>query len=144
MTREVTIRHARAADCPAVLALWRESEASPTVTDDSDAIAQALCDNHAALFVAEDTERVVGTVIAGFDGWRGSIYRLAVAPSYRRRGIAAALVREAESALFAMGARRITAIVESDHPWAVAFWDAMSRHGFERDPLKIRYIRNRS
>lgn len=143
MTDGKTIRRAREADTASVLALWRESEASPTVTDDSDTIAQVLCDDHAALFVAEDTERVVGTVIAGFDGWRGSIYRLAVAPSHRRRGIAAALVREAESALFAMGARRITAIVESDHPWAVAFWDAMSRHGFERDPLKIRYIRNR-
>jgi len=82
-------------------------------------------------------------VIAGFDGWRGNLYRLAVLPSHRRRGIASALVREAESVLFAMGAQRITALVEGDHPWAVGFWDAAERHGFVRDPLKLRYVRTR-
>ena len=40
-----------------------------------------------------------GTVIASWDGWRGAMYRLAVLPSLRRRGIAAALVDEGERRL---------------------------------------------
>ena len=37
--------------------------------------------------VAESDQQIVGTVIAGWDGWRGSIYRLVVAPSHRRAGL---------------------------------------------------------
>jgi ribosomal protein S18 acetylase RimI-like enzyme len=65
---------------------------------------------------------VVGTIIAGWDGWRANVYRLAALPSARRRGIALRLVAEAERRLAAKGARRISAIVMSEHDPAVALW----------------------
>ena len=42
--------------------------------------------------VVDLTDRVVGTVIAGWDGWRAHLYRLAVAPDLRGRGIARQLL----------------------------------------------------
>lgn len=77
-----------------------------------------------ALIVAEADGGVVGTVIAGWDGWRGSIYRLAVGPDQRRRGLGQALLQAAEDRLTALGGRRLHAIVVESNDNAVAFWTA--------------------
>jgi ribosomal protein S18 acetylase RimI-like enzyme len=133
------IRDASPADIAAVLEIWRTSEARPSLTDNEDVVAALLKANPGALFLADVKGKIVGAVIATFDGWRGNIYRLAVDPDYRRRGLARAMVHEAEHRLRNLGARRITALVESDHPWATAFWDGA---GYERDPIMLRYFKN--
>jgi ribosomal protein S18 acetylase RimI-like enzyme len=89
--------------------------------------------------LAELADVVVGSVIAGWDGWRGSLYRLAVAPEQRRRGIASALVREAERRLRERGARRLTVIVVDDDDLAMAFWRAT---GLSPQAHRARFIRN--
>jgi ribosomal protein S18 acetylase RimI-like enzyme len=89
--------------------------------------------------VAEVGGQVVGSVIGTFDGWRGNIYRLAVHPDHRRQGIARALVAEVEKMLVEQGARRITALVEKDHPWSMNFWEAV---GYRVDERIVRRVRN--
>jgi ribosomal protein S18 acetylase RimI-like enzyme len=74
---------------------------------------------------------VVGSIVAGWDGWRGQLSRLAVHPSERRRGLGTALVRSAETRLASLGVRRVAAIVIEDHDHALAFWSAV---GYERAP----------
>jgi ribosomal protein S18 acetylase RimI-like enzyme len=63
-------------------------------------------------------------VIAGWDGWRGSIYRLAVLPSERRHGLGKRLVTEALRHLQERGARRLQAIVVTTDAQAMGFWRA--------------------
>jgi ribosomal protein S18 acetylase RimI-like enzyme len=138
MDPAISIRPCVAGDVAAVLELWRGSEASPSPTDNPEAVARLMREPAAALLVAVDGERVVGTVIAGWDGWRGNIYRLAVRTEYRRRGIARALVAEAEAMLRTRGCVRVSALVEHDHPWAVAFWEAA---GYRRDVRMARYTK---
>ena len=65
---------------------------------------------------------MVGTLIATWDGWRGNMYRLAVRPEERRRGIAALLVGRGEQRLRALGCRRIQALVVGTDGRAAAFW----------------------
>src|SRR6266540_1071211 len=105
MADAATIRPARSDEVEQVLAVWREAEATPSATDNREEILKLLAEPAAVLLVAEAEGRLVGTVIGGWDGWRGNIYRLAVLPAYRRRGIARALVGEAERRLSSMGAR---------------------------------------
>jgi ribosomal protein S18 acetylase RimI-like enzyme len=133
-------RHATVADIPAVLALWRAAETHPTVTDDPAALDALITRDAHALLLAESGGKVVGSLIAGWNGWRGSLYRLAVHPAARRRGIATELVRRAIDDLHARGARRIDALVVTadDHP--VAFWDSLNALGLHRDTPKIRYV----
>ena len=78
----------------------------------------------AALLVAEDAGRVVGAVIAAWDGWRGNIYRLAVDDTHRRQGVGLRLTQAAEDYLRDCGVRRITALVAYDDERAGSFWDA--------------------
>ncbi len=94
----------------------------PGVTDDPASVRALLAADEGALLVAELDARVVGSLITAWDGWRGNMYRLAVAPEDRRRGIARALVAEGERRLRAKGARRISALVVEADGDAVGFW----------------------
>ena len=134
----MVVRPGRPEEIGQVLALWREAGSVPSVSDDPASLERLLAASEDALLVAEVGGRVVGTVIAGWDGWRGNFYRLAVLPASRRRGVALALVAEAERRLAAKGARRLSAIVMSEHDPAVALWLAA---GYHHDTRVGRYVR---
>jgi ribosomal protein S18 acetylase RimI-like enzyme len=138
---DAIIRPARTEEVEQVLGLWREAETTPSVTDTREEVLKLLAEPAAVLLVVEADGRLVGTVIGGWDGWRGNIYRLVVAPGYRRRGLARLLVAEADRSLHRMGARRITALVEGDHPWATDFWDSLAASGYRHDERMRRYVK---
>jgi len=135
---EVTIRPAGVADVPMVLRLWQEANAAPSHTDDARSLTRLIEHDPAALLLAEERGRVVGSVIAGWDGWRGSIYRLAVAPAHRRRGLGRQLLAAADARLQDSGAVRAHAIVIGTDALATSFWDA-SR--WERQAERLRYVK---
>jgi ribosomal protein S18 acetylase RimI-like enzyme len=127
-----------------VRSLWREAEVTPaSVTDSIEGLALLLRQPTALLLVATIDGKVVGSVIGGWDGWRGNIYRLAVAPAYRRKGVARHLVREISTALFERGAQRLSALVEHEHPWAMEFWKSVRDLGYVRDPKFTRFTADR-
>ena len=136
---EFVIRECHSKDVEAVLNLWRQANATPSVTDNADDLRRAVSDSRANVLVAEVDGQLVGSIIGTFDGWRGNIYRMAVHPHYRRRGIARALVAEVEKRLARQGARRITALVEKNHPWATGFWQAV---GYGLDSRIVRHVRS--
>jgi ribosomal protein S18 acetylase RimI-like enzyme len=133
----LAIRNATAQDVASVLALWNAASDMPTVTDTSEGLTRLLAADAGALIVAESDGALVGSLIAAWDGWRGSFYRLAVHPASRRQGIARALVREGERRLGALGAVRLTAIVIDDDPTAMAFWKAA---GYARQQRRARFV----
>ena len=59
-------------------------------------IQKKLEANDDLFFVALQDEKVIGTIMAGYDGHRGWLYSLAVAPSLRNQGIGSQLVQHAE------------------------------------------------
>jgi ribosomal protein S18 acetylase RimI-like enzyme len=134
----VTVRGARREDLDAVMALWGGARSAHAVTEDTPERVAALL-AHDALFVAEVDGEIVGAVIAAFDGWRGNFYRLAVAPTVRRRGIGGALVAAGEERLRAAGAPRVTALVAFDDDVARWFWASV---GYDADAEIGRMVRS--
>ncbi|HJX46774.1 MAG TPA: GNAT family N-acetyltransferase, partial [Gaiellaceae bacterium] len=108
-TERYEIRSADVADIPAVLAVWAQGRSAYAgVEDSAEGVEQLLAFDSTALLVAEAEGTLVATLIATWDGWRGQMYRLAVAPEHRRRGIARELVAEGHRRLAARGVTRIT------------------------------------
>jgi ribosomal protein S18 acetylase RimI-like enzyme len=132
-----TIRPGGPDDIDAVLALWGVSRSPHAATEDTpERVARAV--DAGAVLVAEVDGEIVGSVVAGFDGWRGNFYRLAVAGAWRRRGIARRLVEAGEARMAALGAPRVTALVAFDDAAARGFWEAV---GYAADPVMGRMVR---
>jgi ribosomal protein S18 acetylase RimI-like enzyme len=133
-----TLRAATASDVPGLLALWKASDAEPSHTDDDASLKSLITFDPAAVIVAEVDGVLVGSIIAAWDGWRGSIYRLVVAPTERRRGVARSLLAAAEARLAAVGAVRSQAIVVASSEHAIGFWRA---GGWEQQSDRARFVR---
>jgi ribosomal protein S18 acetylase RimI-like enzyme len=83
---DLVMRAALAQDIGAVLAFWRiAAEDRHRPPDTAAAVATLHLRDPDALILAVDGDKIVGTVIAGWDGWRCHLYRLAVSPGRRRR-----------------------------------------------------------
>lgn len=121
-----------------MLALWSVADAEPSHTDDVVSLTALVAHDPAALVVAEDRGRIVGSVIVAWDGWRGSIYRLVVAPSHRRQGLARRLVGHAEDRLSEAGAARLQAIVVETDQRATDFWRSTD---WEQQAERLRFVK---
>ena len=124
---DVRIREARGGDVAALLALWDASGIRRSLTDTPEHLRRLVEQAPDLLLVAESRDRLVGSVLGGWDHWRGHIYRLAVHPASRRGGVGRLLAAEIERRLRARGARRIYALASSEA--GVAFWASV---GYER------------
>ena len=144
MPTEIVIRPIRDDELAAVLELWHTAGVTPpSISDSIEGLTRLIGEPAALLLIATIHNQIVGSVIGGWDGWRGNIYRLAVTPEFRRMGIARRLVVEISRELFAKGANRLSALVEHEHQWAIDFWESVSDLGYERDPKFARYIADR-
>ncbi|KAA9374392.1 GNAT family N-acetyltransferase [Microbispora cellulosiformans] len=121
---EVILRYGGLDDVEAVLRFWLESAENTDRHDDAAKVTALVERDPEALIIAEIDGRVVGTLIAGWDGWRASLYRLAVDPAERRKGIGSQLIRAAEERFRKYGAFRVDAMVLNDNALAHHAWSA--------------------
>jgi ribosomal protein S18 acetylase RimI-like enzyme len=133
-----SVRTGQLSDVDSLLRFWVEAGAEPTHTDDVAGLTTLVTHDPPALIVAEEDGSIVGSVIAAWDGWRGSIYRLVVAPSHRRRGLGRQLLGAAEARLAAVGTVRMQAIVVESEAQAMGFW---RESGWERQVDRARFVR---
>ncbi|MEU9132231.1 GNAT family N-acetyltransferase [Kitasatospora sp. NPDC048540] len=121
---DTVIRTAVLDDIPALLAFWARAAEGTSISDDPAGVAALITRDPQALLLAEHDGALAGTVIAGFDGWRCHLYRLAVDPDRRRRGIGAALLAAAEARFEALGGRRADAMVLDHNELGRTAWRA--------------------
>jgi ribosomal protein S18 acetylase RimI-like enzyme len=127
-------------DLPDVLDFWRtaaENDSRPP--DGMEAIAALLSRDPDALLLAVDADgQLLGTVIAGWDGWRCHLYRLAVVPDRRGQGLGRALIDAAEARFAALGGSRADAMVLDGNELGRRAW---LRAGYAPQPEWSRWVK---
>jgi ribosomal protein S18 acetylase RimI-like enzyme len=135
---EATIRYGRKDEAAAVLAFWTLAAEGTDRHDSPEAYLALVERDPDAVLVAEVGGQLVGTLIAGWDGWRAHLYRLAVHPDHRGHGIARKLMERAERRFGELGALRADAMVLDDNDQAHPVWTAT---GYRRQPQWSRWVK---
>jgi ribosomal protein S18 acetylase RimI-like enzyme len=126
------IEAAKAADAAGVTALWRACGLTRPWNDPDADFRLAIESGSAAVLVSRAGPEIRASVMVGFDGHRGWVYDLAVAPDHRRAGLGRMLMAAAEQWLRARGAPKIQLMVREDNADALGFYEAL---GLERQKV---------
>lgn len=131
------LRPIAVADTDAVIGLWREvfpqyddparPQRAPRIN-----VERKLAQGDGLFWGVWREGRLLGTAMAGWDGHRGWLYAVGVAPDARGQGVARALVTHAERELAAQGCPKVNLQVLDDAVGALAFWRAL---GYAPDPV---------
>jgi ribosomal protein S18 acetylase RimI-like enzyme len=125
MPLNIEVRSFLESDGPDVVSLWSEVFAGDPPWNEPAAVIRRKLKVQRDLFLVGVVEgRLVATVMAGFDGFRGWIYHLAVSPGERRNGYGFAMMREAEKRLEARGCPKVNLQIRATNTGAVAFYRA--------------------
>lgn len=135
----LVLRAATLDDVDGVLELWRETaENTDRPVDTRQAVTALLGRDPDALILAEQDGELIGSIIAGWDGWRCHLYRLALRPSWRRQGVASALLREAENRFRCVQGSRADAMVLGGNELGQNLWRAS---GYRRQDNWRRWVK---
>lgn len=126
------IRAFTLADEEAVIGLWRLCDLVRPWNDPCNDIARKLSTQPELFLVGEIAGKLVATVMAGFDGHRGWVNYLAVAPEHRRAVLGRALMRHAEAALEARGCPKVNLQVRASNQAVLDFYE---RIGYAKDDV---------
>nr|WP_145547760.1 GNAT family acetyltransferase [Variovorax boronicumulans] len=128
------------ADEAAVVALWQACGLTRPWNDPHKDIARKLTVQRELFLVGDVDGRIVASVMAGYEGHRGWVNYLAVAPELRGQGHGAALMRHVEQALRARGCPKISLLVRSSNSAVQAFYRRLGYAVDEAVPLGKRLI----
>lgn len=119
------IRIYRQDDFDEVLTLWERCDLLRPWNDPEMDIERKQNHSPELFLVAEVGGEVVGSVMGGYDGHRGSAYYLGVHPDYRGRGIANALINRLEKQLIARGCPKINLMVRAENDAVVSMYEKL-------------------
>lgn len=131
------IRVFQPTDTDAVVSLWQEAGLTRPWNDPVRDIERKLSEQPELFLVAEDAAEdgaLMGSVLAGTDGHRGWLYYLAVSEGSRRRGVASALISEAERLLEARGCPKVMLMVRRDNAAVTELYEGL---GYAEDEVLV-------
>ena len=113
------------ADTAGVVALWQECGLTRPWNDPVKDIRRKQTDKNGAFWVVCRGDEVIASVMIGYDGHRGTINYLAIAPAFQRSGLGAELMRRAEAFLIEIGCPKVSFCVRKDNLSVLAFYDRL-------------------
>jgi ribosomal protein S18 acetylase RimI-like enzyme len=134
------IRPFKESDEEQVVALWQACGLTRPWNDPHKDIARKLKVQRELFLVGERDGRIVASVMCGYEGHRGWVNYLAVAPEHRRAGWGAQLMRRVEELLHAAGCPKVSLLVRSSNADVLAFYRKLGYAVDDAVPLGKRLI----
>jgi ribosomal protein S18 acetylase RimI-like enzyme len=132
MRDDVIIGDADDGDIEAVVRLWERCDLTRPWNDPQADLAHARSTPASAVLVARAEGELIASVMVGYDGHRGWVYYLAVAPEARRRGMGRRMMQAAEAWLREREAPKIQLMVRATNAAVIGFYE---RLGLERQDV---------
>ena len=130
---ELIVRPYAESDESQVIQLWREVfPHNPSWNVPKADIDRKLTVQRDLFLVGDLGGEIVGTVMAGFDGHRGWLHLVAVAPKHRHRGFSRAMMVEAERRLSDIGCTKINLQVRATNQGVISFYEKLGYSVEER------------
>jgi ribosomal protein S18 acetylase RimI-like enzyme len=108
-----------------VIALWEKCGLTRPWNDPDKDIDRKLTDENGAFFVLLRQDKLIGSVMAGYDGHRGSINYLSVDPDYQTVGLGKMLMNRCEAFLTAQGCPKINLMVRQGNEKVLRFYEQL-------------------
>ncbi len=131
---DLVFREFEPADAALVIELWQECGLMRPWNDPVKDIQRKLTDRNGAFWVVCLGSAVIASVMIGYDGHRGTINYLAIAPAFQRSGVGAELMRRAEAFLVDIGCPKVSFCVRKDNHAVLSFYD---RLGYAADDVHV-------
>ena len=120
------------ADQDQVVALWQICELTRPWNDPVKDIARKQQVRPEWFLVGDLDGQVIASVMFGYEGHRGWMNYLAVAPQYQSKGYAHSLIETGEALLLAAGCPKISLQVRSSNAKVIAFYQSL---GYGQDEV---------
>lgn len=126
LSPSLTIRSFHSNDQDQVIRLWGNCQLVVPHNDPVADIARKIADSGEVFLVGEREDMLIATVMAGYEGHRGWINYLAVAPELQATGIGRRMMAAAEERLVALGCARINLQVRATNAGVIAFYEKLA------------------
>ncbi len=122
----VKIRNYNVKDSESLISLLKETRLYYPLLDKPEFFRKKIKKDKDSILVAEENEKVIGTVFIIYDAWNPFIFHLGVLPEYRSRGLGKKLMETAEKKIWKTGAKEITIFVTDDNKEVVDYYKKMN------------------
>ena len=138
----MTIRRYQLSDEGSVVRLWERCGLIRPWNDPRKDIARKLSEQPELFLVGEIESQLIASVMAGFDGHRGWVYYLAVAPEHQKKSFGRQLMQEVEQLLVARGCPKVNLLVRAANSEVMAFYRSLGYVQDEAISLGRRLIKD--
>lgn len=121
----MNIREYDEADESALIALWERCGLFVPWNDPRQDIARKLREGRELFLVGLVDDAIIASVMGGYDGHRGWLYYVAVAPEFQKRGYGRQIIEAIEARLIAKGCPKINLQVRAHNKKVIAFYEAL-------------------
>ena len=116
------IRKFRETDRQSLITLWQACDLTRPWNDPDKDITRKISVQPDLFLVGELNGQIIASAMAGYDGHRGSVFYLAVAPAFQQRGYGQALMTEVERLLISMGCPKLNIVIRSSNRQVLDFY----------------------
>ena len=124
----ITINSIKESDYQEIIQLWNNQPGIGIhhIDDSYDGFLVFLHRNPQTCFVIKSQNKIIGTLLAGYDGRRVTLYHVMIDEAYQGQGIARRLVLHTIKQLRKLKITKVNLVVYKDNQLGNAFWEKMN------------------